>query len=60
MTVNHSHNSLVCMGLIRIPSRAGNLKAELPSYVHYKTIICCSDSSGIIGDDSNRWNCLCV
>lgn len=60
MAVNHSHNSLICIGLIRIPSRAGNLKAELPSYVHYKSVICCSDSSGITGNDSNSWYCLSV
>lgn len=60
MAVSHSHNSLVCMGLIGIPSRAGHIKAELPSYVHYKNIICCSDSSGITGNYSNSWYCLCV
>lgn len=53
----HIHNSLVHMGLNQIPSRSGNLKAELAFYMCYRYIICYSDSAGITG---NHCNCLCL
>lgn len=40
------------MGLIKILSRAGNLKADLTFYMHYRYIVCCSDLSGITGNHS--------
>lgn len=53
----HKHNSLVHVGLVQIPSRLGNLKADLTFYMYYRYIICCSESAGIT---ENLCNCLCL